>query len=149
MALNDILLIILFGWMIVLSYLVFRTRAHYFNLISKTKKKNIDEILDLLIEKDKILDEEIEKIKKALAEFLDKEKTHYQKVGFLRFNPFDRVGGEQSFILAILNNEDSGIVLNYLYTREGIRVYAKRVKQGKSEEYALSAEELEAIKKSH
>jgi hypothetical protein len=149
MALNDILLIILFIWVIVLSYLVFRTRSHYFNLISKTKKKNIDEILDTLIEKDKILDEELEKIRKTLLGLLEREKNHYQKVGFLRFNPFDRIGGEQSFILAILNNEDSGIVLNYLYTREGVRIYAKRVKSGKSEEYALSEEELEAIKKSY
>ena len=149
MALNDILLVVLFVWVVVLSFFVFRTRAHYFNLISKTKKKNIDEILDTLIEKDKIFDEELEKIKKTILEFAEKEKTHYQKVGFLRFNPFDRVGGEQSFILAILNNENSGIVLNYLYTREGVRVYAKRVKSGKSEEYALSEEELEAIKKSY
>jgi hypothetical protein len=149
MALNDIFLSILFIWTLVLSYFVFKTRSHYFNLISKTKKKNIDEILDSLMEKDKIFDEELDKTKKTIYELTEKEKVHYQKVGFLRFNPFDRVGGEQSFILAILNAEDSGIVLNYLYTREGVRVYAKRVNQGKSEEYALSAEELEAIKKSH
>lgn len=149
MALNDIFLSIVFVWMLVLSYFVFKTRSHYFNLISKTKKKNIDEIMDSLMDKDKFLDEELDKIKKSILDLTEKEKVHYQKVGFLRFNPFDRVGGEQSFILAILNAEDSGIVLNYLYTREGVRVYAKRVKQGISEEYALSVEEIEAIKKSH
>ena len=140
---------IFFVWMCALTFFTFRTRAHYFNLISKTKRKNLDEIMEVLLEKDKVLDDEIKNVKKILLDLDEKEKLHYQKIGFLRFNPFERVGGEQSFIIALLNKEESGIVLNFLHTREGLRVYSKRVKNGKSEEYALSKEELEAIKNSH
>lgn len=140
---------VFFVWICILSFFVFKTRAHYFNLITKSKRKNLDEIMETLLEKDKILDEELSQVKKTLFDLDEKEKLHYQKIGFLRFNPFDRMGGEQSFIITLLNREESGIVLNFLYTREGLRVYSKRVKHGKSEEYALSKEEIEAMKNSH
>ena len=66
----------------------------------------------------------------------------------VRFNPFERSGGEQSFVLALLNNLNSGLVINFIYTREGLRTYIKKVKAGKGEKYELSEEEKEAIDKS-
>lgn len=134
-------------WLLVLSFFLFKTRAHYNNLISRTKKNKIDDILDSLIEKSDISKKEIDKIQKTISEIIYHDKSHYQKLGFLRFNPFDRVGGEQSFIITLLDKEDSGIILNFLYTREGIRVYAKKIERGICEEYELSVEEKEAIKK--
>lgn len=140
-------LVIIFFWILGLSIVVFRIKIHYDKLLKRTKRRNIDDILDFLLEKDENFSVEIKKIKEELEDLFEKEKFHYQKIGFLRFNPFDRVGGEQSFVLAFLDRENNGIVLNFLYTREGMRVYAKRVKQGISEEYELSTEEKEAIKK--
>lgn len=134
-------------WLLILTFFLYKIRSHYYQLISRTKKRRIDDILDLLIEKNELYNKEIEEIKRKLEEIVYQQNFYYQKIGFLRFNPFDRVGGEQSFILALLDKENTGIVLNFLYTREGIRVYAKRVKRGLSEEYELSNEEKEAIKK--
>lgn len=149
MDIYQILFIILFLWVIALSFEFYKIRKHYRNLIKRTKKQNIDDILDLLIEKDINFEKEQLDLKKQLEELKELEKFHYQKIGFLRFNPFDRIGGDQSFVLSLLNNQDSGIVLNFLYTREGMRIYSKRVKNGKSEEYELSSEELESIKKAY
>ena len=134
-------------WLAIVSFFLFKTRKHYNSLVSRTKKTKIDDILDNLIDKSDVFNQEIDKIKKTVQEIIYHDKSHYQKMGFLRFNPFDRVGGEQSFILALLDKENSGVVLNFLYTREGIRVYAKRIEAGISEEYELSAEEKEVIKK--
>ena len=142
------IIFVFFGlWLLTLTYFLYKIKNHYYNLVSRTKKRKIDEILDSLIEKDEFFVKELDQIKKALEEILYREKFYYQKIGFLRFNPFERVGGDQSFIVALLDRENSGLILNFLYTREGIRVYAKRVKEGKSEEYELSNEEKEAIKK--
>lgn len=69
-----------------------------------------------------------------------------QKVGVIRFNPFEEVGGDQSFAAALLDSEDNGVVLSSLYTREGTRVYAKPIVRGESK-YHLSAEEREAIRR--
>lgn len=69
-----------------------------------------------------------------------------QKVGVMRFNPFEEVGGDQSFAAALLDSEDNGVVLSSLYTREGTRMYAKPIVKGESK-YHLSAEEREVIRR--
>lgn len=136
-------------WLAVVTFFLYKIKAHYNNLVSRTKKGKIDDILDSLLEKDVLFKEEIDKLKKTAEEIIYQNKFHFQKMGFLRFNPFDRVGGKESFVIAILNKEDSGIILNFLYTREGIRVYAKKIEKGICEEYELSTEEKEVIKKAH
>ena len=63
-----------------------------------------------------------------------------QKVGFVRFNPFQDTGGDNSFMLVLLDHENTGILLSSLYMREGARLYAKSIEKGKAK-HALSAEE--------
>lgn len=66
-------------------------------------------------------------------------------VGMVRFNPFPgEIGGDQSFSIALLNGNETGIILTSLHSREGTRIYAKPVTNGSSE-YNLSREEQHAI----
>jgi len=69
-----------------------------------------------------------------------------RRVGLVRYNPFSGtgVGGDQSFVLALLNENNDGVVISSLYGREMSRVYAKLIKNGKST-YQLTAEETQAI----
>jgi len=67
-----------------------------------------------------------------------------QKVGIVRFNAFDNVGSDLSFSIALLDNNDSGVVLSGIYARDSSSTYAKPVSYGKSK-YSLSAEEIQAI----
>src|SRR3989338_6484671 len=71
------------------------------------------------------------------------EKT-IQKVGVVRFNPFNDLGGNQSFVIALLDNQNNGFVISSLFIKEGNRVYAKFINAGKSD-HLLSKEEMEAI----
>ncbi len=135
-------------WLAVLSWVLYRTRSHYLNLISRTKKDRLDEILDTLIVKDQALDKELEGIKKEVLKLGIESKNHFQKIGLIRFNPFKLWGTDQSFVIALLDGQDTGLVINYIYTKEGLRVYTKRVKQGKGQEYELAEEEKKAIEKS-
>ena len=70
-----------------------------------------------------------------------------QYVGLVRFNPFKRTGGDQSFAMALLDSKADGIILLSLHARTETRVYAKPIKQGESLEYKLSREEEEALVK--
>ncbi|PIP14781.1 hypothetical protein COW98_05220 [Candidatus Roizmanbacteria bacterium CG22_combo_CG10-13_8_21_14_all_35_9] len=139
---------IFFIWLIVITAIILRLRSHYYNLTSRTKKDKIDDILDSLLDHEKKIETEIEKLKKEIKDEIANSRLHVQKIGLVRFNPFERIGGEQSFIVAFLDKDNNGITLNFIYTREGIRVYTKRVKQGKGVEYELSEEEKKAIEKS-
>ena len=120
-----------FVWLIFLTFIVVKLRNHYYNLTSRTKKEKLDEILDLLLDEDKKNSREIDLIKTELKKQIELSQLHLQKVGLIRFNPFERMGGEQSFVVAFLDKENSGIILNFIYTRDGLRVYTKKVKKGK------------------
>ena len=67
-----------------------------------------------------------------------------QKISVVRFNPFGDTGGDQSFVLAVLDAHNSGYVLTSIHGREGTRVYVKPIDFGKSK-YTLSKEEQQAI----
>lgn len=68
------------------------------------------------------------------------------RVGIVRFNPFQDTGGDQSFVIALLDSKNDGVILTNLYTREGNRTYAKPINGGNSR-YELSKEEKQALEK--
>lgn len=139
---------VFFIWLVFLTFIVFKIKTHYDKLVIRTRKESIDEILDVLLDNQKKLTEENISFKKELKEEILSSRLHIQKIGLVRFNPFERMGGEQSFIIALLDKEENGLTLNFIYTKEGLRVYTKKIKNGKGEGYDLSEEEKKAIEKS-
>ena len=73
------------------------------------------------------------------------QRRAIQRVGLVRFNPFEDTGGNQSFALALLDQHGDGLVISSLHARTGTRVYGKAIAGGKSEA-ALSDEEAEALR---
>ncbi|MEJ0021675.1 MAG: DUF4446 family protein [Candidatus Doudnabacteria bacterium] len=91
------------------------------------------------------INQELTELDESLTRLYKDNRSNIQKVGFLRFNPFDDAGGNISFTLALLDASDEGIVISSLHGREGTRIYAKAVKAGLSES-KLTEEEIQAIK---
>jgi hypothetical protein len=108
----------------------------------------LDEIVEELLKTEQKNQHEIETLKKQLSDIIEKSKYHFQKFGIVRFNPFERVGGEQSFVIALLDEKENGYTLNFIYTKDGLRVYPKEVVNGKGINIDLSDEEKEAIRQS-
>lgn len=71
-------------------------------------------------------------------------ETCIRGVAVRRFDPFGGEGGQQSFIVALVNEKGDGTVLSGIHARDGVRVYAKAVKKFLSER-ELSEEERSAI----
>ena len=92
-----------------------------------------------------IASNEIEKIKNHLNDLQKQTDGALQKFSLKRFNPFEEVGGDQSFSFALLNEENSGFVVTSLHTREGTRIYAKAIQKGKPENQLMD-EEKEVLK---
>ena len=67
-----------------------------------------------------------------------------QKVGLVRYNAFKDVGSDLSFALALLDRNNSGVVLNGLFGSDSSNIFAKPIKNGESK-YQLSQEEIEAM----
>ena len=81
----------------------------------------------------------------AYCNRLDQDMTTcLQKVGIVRYSAFKDMGSDLSFALAILDEENTGVVLNGIYSSEASNIYAKPVVKGQST-YTISEEEKEAI----
>jgi len=72
-------------------------------------------------------------------------KGAIQRVGLVRYDAFEDVGGRLSFSCAMLNDDGDGVVVTSINGRQDTRVYAKPVYRGESE-HNLSDEEAAAIR---
>lgn len=111
------------------------------------KGEKVENLEDLVLQHKKTLvnhHKNLKELGKILEELVEHNKLNVQKVGLVRFNPFADSGGNMSFVLALLDGKDSGIVISSLHTREGTRIYAKNIEHGQSS-YHLTEEEKGAI----
>ena len=127
-------------------------------IYSRRANKLVDEILEkgkikdfrdiFLAQKEK--NDDLEKqLKEAFLKIENLEKISektIQKIGVVRFDPFGSPAGKQSFAVAVLDDKNNGFIISSLFVNESNRVFAKPVKDGKSE-HTLSGEEIEAINK--
>ena len=89
----------------------------------------------------------LEQISKDLAEIKRRSEKSLQKIGVVKFNPFNDMGGRLSFAAAILNFLNEGIVISGLHNRGYTRDYVKELSSLKDEKTELSLEEKKAIEK--
>lgn len=134
-------------WLLILSVLLYRVAAHYNRLTRDIAKGDLRGVLEKILTQVDSSGEKIEKLVQQYQKLEEEGRFHLKKIGVLRFNPFKDTGGNQSLVLALLNDENNGLVLSSLYARTGSRWYVKKVIKGKGVELELSKEEEEAIKK--
>jgi len=144
---EHIFLAIFFLWALVLTFLFLRFYLFYIKIKQGTKEKSLIPILNELLEKEIKIEKGIIALDKKVAELDEESQFFIQKVGMLRFNPFNDTGGDQSFILSLLDERDTGVVISSLHTRTGTRWYAKKIIEGKAVDHELSQEEKDAISK--
>ena len=68
----------------------------------------------------------------------------YQKMGLVKYDAFNEMGGKLSFSLAMLDVKNNGFIINAMHTREGCYTYIKEIIDGNSV-IVLSGEEQEAL----
>ena len=89
---------------------------------------------------DKLVDQQIE-----INHLKEKLSKTCNKIGIVKYDAFPDVGGRLSFALAMLDNENSGFVLNTIHSREGCYTYIKEIVKGESY-IVLGQEEKEALR---
>ena len=71
--------------------------------------------------------------------------TAYRKIGVVKYNAFPGMAGKVSSCIALLNNENNGIVINSIHGQDGCYTYVKEIMNGKSIN-PLTKEDEEALK---
>ncbi len=130
----------------VLAVRLRRLEAHYRTLTTGTDGGNLEAVLNAHLRDVRLATTKVEETD-ALARALERaSRTHVQRVGFLRFNPFRDAGGDQSFAVVLADQEGNGVVMSSLHGRDVTRVYGKPLAAWESA-YTLTDEEQQAITK--
>lgn len=146
---SNLLLLILssvvFFWLTAITFLLIRVLKTFVRLTKGLSEKDLISLLnDVLneVEKEKKFTEELED---RINELKTDGLSNIKKIGLVRYNPFSETGGNQSFVLALLDSNDNGFVVTSLHSRESTRVFAKPVFGGKESGFEFSKEEILAI----
>jgi hypothetical protein len=107
--------------------------------------RSLDAVLDAHLDKLFAVARDVDELAARSAVVEAAGRRAIQRVGMVRFNPFEDTGGNQSFALALTDAKGDGIVVSSLHTRTGTRVYAKAIADGRSDA-ALSEEEQQALR---
>jgi hypothetical protein len=115
-------------------------------IFSGFKAKNAEILISEVTKKTKELEENKKKIDDQLSIIEKRLDQSIRNIETVRFNPFPEVGGNQSFAISLLNEEGNGVVISSLYARDRMSLFAKPIKDGKSE-FELTKEEKSVLKK--
>lgn len=133
MSTNTLLFGVLFILVAAVIFLLIRIEIRLKKLFRGTKAHTLEALIADIVQRLKVLGDEsathadyIQQLEKGLS-------RHGRGVKLVRFNPFPDVGGNQSFAVAIINEEGDGVVFSSLYSRERMSVFAKPIAKGKSD----------------
>ncbi len=141
------IIIVLFVLYIINIIKLSKLKRNYSTFMKKIGNgNNIQESLEEYMNQVKNVQKENIEIKNYCKQLNETIATCIQKVGLVRYSAFKDTGSDLSFTLALLNEENTGVVLNGIYSREMSNIYSKPVEKGIST-YTLSEEEQQAINK--
>jgi len=138
-------LIILLLWNVYLHFGLFKVKKRSRIFFENKEAKDLEDIIYGQVKKTDKIGVEIKELTESDKKIRENLSKCVQKVGVVRFNPFENVGGNQSFAIALLDNCLDGVIILSLYSRDGVRTYSRLIRKGKAD-HKLSAEEEEAIR---
>ncbi len=145
MTIQNILLAFTLLWLFLLSLSLRKAILHYKTLSKIKKDVSLDDLLNQIVRLLAQQKKQKEKSDQKISTLEKEIKKTISKVGLVKFNPFNDQGGEQSFVLSLLDDDDSGLLITSLHGRDTTRVYAKKIKNGKTDNLQLSKEEKLSI----
>lgn len=149
----EIIIIFMLILIIALGVMLFFTvrKLNYFSdkyntIMSGKKGKDLEKIIFTRFKEMDRVKANAKRVTKEHKEIKNRMTICFCKMGLVKYDAFNDLAGKLSFSLALLNEDNSGIVLNSMHSKEGCFTYAKEIIKGESY-IALSEEEKEAIKK--
>jgi len=140
------LVIILLCWTVFQQISLSKIKKRQGQLFAGSEGKDLESIIINTKNKIRSIDGDIKDLYEITGKIHQISHSGLHKMGIVRFNPFRDIGGDQSFSVALLDGNNNGVVISSLYSRDGVRVYAKQLKDGTCEHYQLTEEEKHAIK---
>lgn len=137
-------ILVLLVMVIIISIRLSSLRKRYTRMINGTSAENMEQ---LLIDMQNALNEQKAESVKAsthISSIHQSMKKMTSNIKIRRYNAFNEGGSDLSFSLAMLNEEQDGVIITGIHSREQMYVYAKPIAKGQSS-YTLSPEEKDTL----
>lgn len=106
--------------------------------------KSLEKDIVGLYEDNKFLKINVDKNKKDIRTLYKNMEHAFQKIGLIKYDAFQQMGGKLSFSLALLDEKNNGFILNSVHSTEGCYTYTKEIKSGECA-ISLGEEEQQAL----
>ena len=106
--------------------------------------KSLEKDIVGLYEDNKFLKINVDKNKKDIRTLYKNMEHTFQKIGLIKYDAFQQMGGKLSFSLALLDENNNGFILNSVHSTEGCYTYTKEIKSGECA-ISLGEEEQQAL----
>ncbi len=147
LEIQNILLITLSVLVFLLIIQNFFLRKRYKKIFKKNDEYSIENVLSEHLSRTGKTERNIKKLMDDIIKLEKHSESLVRRTLIKRYNPFKDSGSDQSFTISLLDGTNNGLLLTGLYSRDGVRVYAKPVENGLTK-HGLSNEEAEILKES-
>mgnify|MGYP001054022100 FL=1 len=138
------LILILIIMVIVQGVKLSKLSKKYKKFMSGKNAKSLEKDIIGLYEDNRFIKASTEKNKSDIRLLYKRLASTFQKVGIVKYDAFNQMGGQLSFSLALLDENNSGFILNCVHSTEGCYSYTKEIRNG-SCDISLGEEEREAL----
>lgn len=121
-----------------------KLKKSYKKFMQGKNSKSLEEEITELFEDNKFIKNSVEKNRKDIRMLYKNLESTFQKIGIIKYDAFQQMGGKLSFCLVLLDKSNNGFILNSVHSVEGCYTYTKTVKDGTCD-ISLSDEEKQAL----
>ena len=142
-----ILVVAIFNFILFISMIKHRIKYRrlfksYDNFMAGKTARNMEDIIILQRKDIRSLKTESRQNREAIRELNRLTRNCLQKIGVLKYDAFEGMGGKLSFALCILDYRDSGYILNSIHSRETTFIYIKIVENGQTDQILTEEERI-------
>ncbi len=121
-----------------------KIRKKYLIFMRGKEASSLEQDIIDLYNDNRELKEKIGQNRKDIKALYKREQKDFQRVGLVKYDAYQQMGGNLSFALALLNEDNDGFVLNSVHSTEGCYMYIKDIRSGACE-IELGKEERAAL----
>lgn len=121
-----------------------KLKKRYEKFMRGKEVKSLEKEIIGLYEDNKFLKLSTEKNRSDIKTLYKKFESAFQKVGLVKYDAFKQMGGQLSFSLCLLDENNNGFIINSVHSTEGCYSYTKEIKNGESA-ITLGEEEKKAL----
>lgn len=143
--------LVLFILILALAVLLIVLFTQFRSMKKKTMKfmkgkdgRSLEKDIIGLFEDNRFIKNENETIKEDIRQIQKRMRHCFQKVGLVKYDAFNQMGGKLSFCLCLLDERDSGFLLNSVHSSDGCYSYTKEIERGECK-LSLGDEEKKAL----